>query len=60
MFFKGWLDLKWYEGEANMKNWECVQVGHHKNIGETIKEWQENGWRLHSYQATGPLAQKMK
>ena len=22
-----------------MKEWECVQVGHHKNVGKTIEEW---------------------
>jgi len=32
-----------------LKEYECVQVGHHKDIGKTIAEWQRNGWRLHSY-----------
>ncbi|UCD26766.1 MAG: hypothetical protein JSV75_01185 [Candidatus Bathyarchaeota archaeon] len=32
-----------------MKEWACVQVGHHKNVGKKIEEWQENGWRLHTY-----------
>jgi hypothetical protein len=32
-----------------MKDYECVQVNHHKNIGQTIAEWQSNGWRLHTY-----------
>ena len=36
-----------------MKQYECVQIGHHKNIGKTIHEWQLNGWRLHTYQAQG-------
>ena len=36
-----------------MKEWECVQVNHHKNVGKTIEEWQRNGWRLHTYQAQG-------
>jgi hypothetical protein len=31
----------------------CVQVGHHKNVVQTIEEWQKTGWRLHTYQATG-------
>jgi len=31
----------------------CVQVSHHKDIGKTIDEWQENGWHLHTYQAQG-------
>jgi hypothetical protein len=31
-------------------------VGHHKNIGKVIAEYQENGWRLHTYQAMGTPA----
>jgi len=37
----------------NLKEWQCVQVGHHKDVGKVIAEWQEKGCRLHSYQATG-------
>lgn len=36
-----------------MKEWTCVQVGHHKKIGEVIAEHQKSGWRLHTYQAQG-------
>ena len=36
-----------------MKEYECVQVNHHKKIAETIQEYQVQGWRLHTYQATG-------
>jgi hypothetical protein len=36
-----------------LKEYECVQVGHHKDIGKTVEEWQKKGWRLHTYQATG-------
>jgi hypothetical protein len=36
-----------------LKEWTCVQVGHHKNIAEVIEEYQRNGWSLHTYQATG-------
>ena len=39
-----------------MKEWECVQVDHHKNVGKTIEEWQKNGWRFHTYQTTGQAA----
>jgi len=35
-----------------LKEYECVQVGHHKDIGKTIEEWQKKAWRLHTYQAT--------
>jgi len=40
-------------GGIKMKKWECVQVKSHKDVGETIEQWQKNGWRLHTYQATG-------
>lgn len=36
-----------------MKEWTCVQVGHHNRIGEVIAEHQKSGWRLHTYQAQG-------
>ena len=32
-----------------MKKWECIQVNHHRNVGETIEEWEKNGWSLHTY-----------
>lgn len=40
-------------GEFRLKEYECVQIGHHKEIGKTIAEWQMRGWRLHSYEAVG-------
>lgn len=36
-----------------MKEYECVQVGHHKKIAKVIQEHSMNGWHLHTYQATG-------
>jgi len=36
-----------------MKEWICVQVDTHKDVGKTIEEWREKGWSLHTYQATG-------
>ena len=36
-----------------LKEWKCVQVGDHKNVGEVIDEWQKNGWRLHTYSCAG-------
>ena len=36
-------------GEAKLKVYRCVQVNHHKDVGEVIEEWQKNGWRLHTY-----------
>jgi len=38
--------------KVKLKEYECVQVGHHKDTGKTIEEWQKKGWRLHTYQAT--------
>jgi hypothetical protein len=32
-----------------LKQWECVQVNHHKNIGRVIEEWESNAWSLHTY-----------
>jgi hypothetical protein len=46
-----------------LKEWECVQVDSHKDIGRTIEQWQRNGWRLNTYQAAGmgagPMAYKV-
>ena len=36
-----------------MKEWECVEVKHHKDVGRKVEEWQKNGWCLTTYQATG-------
>ena len=41
---------------VKLKEFECVEVKHHNDVGRTIKEWQKNGWRLHTYQATGNVA----
>ena len=38
-----------------MKEWKCVLVGHHDNVGKIIEEWEEKGWRLHTYQAVGDV-----
>jgi hypothetical protein len=40
-------------GTSRLKEYECVQVGNHKDIAKTTKDWQGNGWRLHTYQVTG-------
>jgi hypothetical protein len=36
-----------------LKEWKCVQLDHHEDIGKTIEEWQREGWSLHTYQAAG-------
>jgi len=46
-------EMKYTEGEVKLKEYVCVEVGHHKNVGKTIEEYQRNGWRLHTYQASG-------
>jgi len=39
-----------------MKEYECVEVKNHNDVGRTIEEWQKKGWRLHTYQAVGNVA----
>jgi len=36
-----------------LKEWKCVQVGDHKNVGETVEDWEKRGWRLHTYACAG-------
>jgi len=36
-----------------MKEYECVEVNHHEKVTKVIQEYTKNGWRLHTYQATG-------
>ncbi len=38
---------------TELKEYTCIQVGHHKNVGRIIEEWQKKGWRLSKYQAVG-------
>jgi hypothetical protein len=38
---------------VKLKEYTCIQVNHHKDVAKNIKEMQEMGWRLHTYQATG-------
>ena len=37
----------------DLKEWLCVEVGHHKNIAKVIEDYQQEGWHLNTYQATG-------
>ena len=34
-----------------MKEWKCISVGHHDNVGKAIEEWEKAGWMLHTYTA---------
>lgn len=36
-----------------MKEYLCIQVNHHKDIAKVTQEYTMQGWRLHTYQATG-------
>jgi hypothetical protein len=45
----GWLILKCYKGDVELKEYECVQVNHHKDVGKTIEKWQKDDWHLHTY-----------
>jgi hypothetical protein len=38
---------------VRLKEYECVEVEHHMDVGRTIEEWQKKGWRLHTYQTAG-------
>ncbi len=38
-----------------MKEWKCVLVGNHADIGKVITDWEKEGWRLRTYQATGTV-----
>ena len=42
-------------GDMKLKDWECVEVKHNKDVGKTIKEWEKNGWRLHTYSTAGSV-----
>jgi len=42
--------------KGKKREWECVKVDHHKDVGKTIEEWENKGWRLHAYQAQGSPA----
>jgi hypothetical protein len=37
---------------AELKEYECVEVKNHKDVGKTIEQWQKNGWHLHTYTCT--------
>lgn len=45
------VEVKWVVSQ--LKEWKCVLVGHHENIGKVIEEWERQGWRLHTYQTAG-------
>jgi len=38
---------------VKLKEYDCIQVNHHKEIPTAIADMQNIGWRLNTYQATG-------
>jgi hypothetical protein len=38
---------------VKLKEYTCIQVNHHKEVPSAIFDMQNQGWRLHTYQATG-------
>jgi len=46
-------DVLLWRCTTRMKEYECVQISHHKDVGKTIAEWERNGWCLQSYAVAG-------
>jgi hypothetical protein len=38
---------------VTLKEYDCIQVNQHKEIPKAIADLQNQGWRLHIYQASG-------
>jgi len=32
-----------------LKKYECIKVGHHKDVPRTIEGHEKMGWKLHTY-----------
>ena len=39
-----------------LREWRCVLVGHHNEVGGVIEEWERKGWLLHTYACAGNAA----
>jgi len=39
-----------------LKKWKCVLIANHKNVGKAIEEYENVGWRLHTYACAGNAA----
>ena len=42
-----------------LKEWKCVLVGHHNDVGKVIEDWEKEGWHLHTYACAGNAAPVM-
>jgi hypothetical protein len=40
-----------------MKEWRCILVNHHDEVGKAIMEWEQQCWRLNSYNTAGMAEQ---
>jgi hypothetical protein len=38
---------------AKLKEWRCIELGHHDTVAQTIEKWEKAGWRLHTYSTAG-------
>ena len=36
-----------------MSEWVCIQVDHHGDVGPTIMDMENKGWKLHTYSTAG-------
>jgi hypothetical protein len=36
-----------------MKEWRCILINHHDDVGKAISAWEAQGWRLHTYNTAG-------
>ena len=40
-------------GNRKLKEYECVEVKHHKDISKIIEQYQRDGWSRNTYQTAG-------
>lgn len=45
--------LEYNERWDKLKEYTCVEVKHHKDVGKTIEEYQKKGWHLNTYSTAG-------
>jgi len=31
-------------GDGKLKNYECIEIRHHRDVAKTIEEYERNGW----------------
>lgn len=45
--------VKPQRGKVKMKEWRCILVSHHDDVGKAIMEWEQQGWKPNSYNTAG-------